>query len=512
MSAPPSPASSYQMILRSSSVMGVASVLSVALGVVRMKAAAVLLGPTGLGLFGMYLNLLQTGAAVASLGLDMAGTRRIAAEHGRGDSGGVELARRALLLGTLSLAVVGGGVFAGLSGWIAAHVLGDPGRAAQIRWLALGIALAVAAASQSALLMGLRRIGDLARIQIGAAATATALGVAALWAWGESGLLVMVLAVPAATLAQGLWYTRRLRRHAMAPTAWPQIAAELRTLVRLGTAFMLSGAVNALGQLSVRGIVQRSLGADALGYFQAAWDIGMVYLGFVLGAMATDYYPRLAATMGDARAATRLVNEQTEVALLLSGPALLALLGTAPWVIHLLYSPEFAPAAHILRWQLLGDVLKVMSWPLGFVLLAAGAGKTFVVAETLGIGVFVAATALGVKPLGPIATGWGFLIMHLCYLPFVYALARARIGFRWQSAVWRQGLALFLAAAVVSALGHMNAALSAFVGIASAIAFGLHALLRLTQRTGLDAGPAAGMQARLVRCGQMIRRTLGRKP
>lgn len=491
--------------------MGVASVLNVVLGIVRMKAAAVLLGPAGVGLFGMYLNLLQTGTAVASLGLDTAGTRQIAAEHGRGDSGGVERARRALIFGALTLAVLGGSVFAWLSGWIAAHVLGDPGRAAQIRWLALGVAFAVAATAQSALLTGLRRIGDLARIQIGAAAVATALGVAALWAWGEGGLLLMVLAVPAATLAQGLWYTRHLRTHATARVAWPQIAGQLRALVPLGVALMLSVAVNTLGQLGVRGIVQRSLGADALGHFQAAWDIGMVYLGFVLGAMAADYYPRLAATMGDARAATRLVNEQTEVALLLSGPALLALLGTAPWVIHLLYSPEFAPAADILRWQLLGDVLKVMSWPLGFVLLAAGAGKTFVVAETLGFGVFVAATALGVKQFGTIATGTGFLIMYVCYLPFVYALARVRIGFRWQGAVWRQGLALLLAAVAISALGQVSGALSALVGITSAIGFALHALLRLAQRAALGASPVAGMQARLGRCGQMIWRTLGKK-
>lgn len=468
--------------------MGVASVLNVILGIARMKAAAVLLGPAGVGLFGMYQNLLQTGATVASLGLDTAGTRQIATEHGRGDAGGVALARRALLLGTLTLAVLGGGLFAVLSGWIATHVLGDAGRAADIRWLALGVALAVAAVAQTALLTGLRRIGDLARIQIGSAAVATALGVATLWVWGEGGVLLMVLAVPAATLAQGLWYTRRLRRHLPAPVAWPQIGARLRPLVRLGAAFVLSGAVNMLGQLAVRGIVQRSLGADALGHFQAAWDIGTVYLGFVAGAMATDYYPRLAATMGDARAATRLVNEQTEVALLLSGPALLALLGTAPWVIHLLYSPEFAPAADILRWQLLGDVLKVMSWPLGFVLLAAGAGKTFVVAETLGIGVFVAATALGIKPLGVIATGWGFLIMYVCYLPFVYAMARAQMGFHWHRAVWRQALALFLAAAVVSALGHLSGALSAVVGIASAIVFGVHALSRLTSKTTQDAG------------------------
>lgn len=516
MSTPPSGAaapSSYRTILRSSSIMGTSSLLNVVFGMLKMKVAALLLGPAGVGLIGLYQNLLQTASTVASLGVGTAGTRQIAAaQYGQGDVAAVDLARRALFWGTLVLAVLGAGVFALLGDWIAMHVLREPDRAGQVRWLALGVALTVAAGSQSALLTGLRRIGDLARIQIGSAAIATALGVAALWVWGQDGLLAMVLVVPAATFAQGLWYTRRLPRHASEPASWPRLVAQLRVLVQLGVAFMLSGVVNTMGQLAVRSIVQRDLGADALGQFQAAWNIGMLYLGFVLGAMATDYYPRLAATMTEPEAATRLVNEQTEVALLLCAPALLALLGTAPWVIHLLYSPEFAIAADILRWQLLGDVLKVMSWPLGFVLLALGAGKTFVVAEALGIGVFVAVTALGAKSLGPMATGWGFLAMYLCYLPFVYALAHARIGFHWQRAVWRQGLILFVVAGAVSALSRIDTALAAIAGLTSAGVFGLYALLRLAQRMGWDAGAGQGARARLQRCQTSILRTLGRKP
>ena len=104
----------------------------------------------------------------------------------------------------------------------------------------------------------------------------------------------------------------------------------------------------------------------------------MTYLGFVLGAMGTDYYPRLSACIHDPAAACRLVNEQTEVALLLTAPALIALLAVSPWLIPLLYTAEFAPAVGILHFQLLGDLLKVMSWPLGFVILAAGAGRTFI--------------------------------------------------------------------------------------------------------------------------------------
>mgnify|MGYP001392221096 CR=1 FL=1 len=517
MSAQPSAnhssaSTSYRTILRSSSIMGMSSVLNVVFGILRMKVAALLLGPAGVGLIGMYQNLLQTAATVASMGVGTAGTRQIAAAHAQEDVTAATAVHRALFWGTVALSLVGGTVFALLGNWIAERLLGDAARAAEVRWLGLGVALTVAAGSQSALLTGLRRIGDVARIQIGSAAVATVLGVAALWAWGQAGLLAMVLVAPAATFAQGLWYTRRLRAPTKTVIAWRQITDQLRELTRLGVAFMVSGLVATLGQLAVRSIVQRESGADALGQFQAAWSIGMLYLGFVLGAMATDYYPRLAATMAEPEAATRLVNEQTEVALLLCGPVLLALLGTAPWVIHLLYSPAFAPAADILRWQLLGDVLKVMSWPLGFVLLASGAGKTFIATEALGMGAFVAVTALAVKPFGPVGTGWAFLVMYLCYLPCVYAIARTRIGFRWRRAVWRRGLVLFLVAAAISALGHVDTVLAAVAGVASACALGLQALVHLANRTGSQVPAGESTTAGPLHSFRMMIRTLSRKP
>lgn len=40
------------------------------------------------------------------------------------------------------------------------------------------------------------------------------------------------------------------------------------------------------------------------------------------------------------------------------------------------------PAVEVLRWQVLDDVLKVASWPLGFVILAAGDGNIFFWSES----------------------------------------------------------------------------------------------------------------------------------
>ena len=499
-----SESNSYRQILRSSSIIGGASAINIVIGLVKMKAVALLLGPAGVGLIGLLTNLVGLVSSVAGLGFGNVGTRQIAEAAGKDDPQRIAAARRALFWGTLALAVAGALAVWLLRGVLAAHILGDPALAPQVGWLSLAVALTVASASQSALLTGLRRIGDIARVQVFSAVLATALGLLALWAWGLAGIVAFVIAAPLASFILSQVYVARLPRVDAPHSDLAELSAQWRTLARLGVAFMVAGLAGAAGQLVVRTMVQRDLGADALGQFQAAWMISMTYIGFVLGAMGTDYYPRLTAIIHDRAAVNRLVNEQTEVALLLATPVLLAMLALAPWVIRILYTAQFAEAAMVLRWQVLGDFLKIASWPLGFILLAAGAGRTFMLTEWIGMGGFVLFTWIGLPLIGIQATGVAFIGLYAVYLPLVYWLAVRRTGFRWQRAVlWHLLLACIAALALVG-LAAWSAMASAALGVLLAGVSGVYGLARLGTMAGLGGRlgqVAARAQAVMNRMG-----------
>jgi O-antigen/teichoic acid export membrane protein len=492
---------SYKQILRSSSVIGGASILNVAIGLVRTKAAALLLGPAGVGLIGLLQSMMTTASSIAGLGLSNVGTRQIAEAAATGDLHAVGTTRRALLWATVGLASFGAIVFWMLRGVLAAHVLRDSARAAEVAWLALGVALTVASASQGALLNGMRRIGDLARISVGSALLSTAAAISAVWLCGARGILAFVLAAPAASFLLGHWYVAKMGRLHSPPASLAALAANWWVMVRLGAAFMVSGLAVSLGQLLSRALIQRELGPVALGHFQAAWLISMTYLGFVLSAMGTDFYPRLTAVIRHPDTVNQLVNEQTEVALLLAGPAFLALLALAPWIVDLLYSSAFADAAEILRWQVLGDVLKVASWPLGFIILAAGDGRIYMMTEVLAIGVFVLLVYVLLPGLGIVSTGVAFLIMYVLYLPIVYFFAGRRTAFRWSSPVRHLLMALFGTAVAVAALGGLWKAAGTVVGTLAACGFGLHGLARLGHMVNL--GGAVGRLSALSRRAMM---------
>src|SRR5208337_3218913 len=104
------------------------------------------------------------------------------------------------------------------------------------------------------------------------------------------------------------------------------------------------------------------------------WTLSTLYVGFVLNAMGADFYPRLTSLAADNMMVNRLVNEQTEMGLLIAVPGVLATLTLAPWVLKIFYSVQFVPAVEIVRWQIVGILLRVVSWPMGFVQLAKGKG------------------------------------------------------------------------------------------------------------------------------------------
>src|SRR5690349_24955302 len=98
------PKTTYGQILKSSALMGGSSVLNIAVGVIRNKAIALILGPTGIGLAGLYGSIIDVTQSIVGLGINSSGVRQIAEAVGSGDSSRIActsgvLRRTSLVLG-----------------------------------------------------------------------------------------------------------------------------------------------------------------------------------------------------------------------------------------------------------------------------------------------------------------------------------------------------------------------------------------------------------------------------
>jgi enterobacterial common antigen flippase len=210
--------------------------------------------------------------------------------------------------------------------------------------------------------------------------------------------------------------------------------------LKLGFAFMASGFLTTGAAYAVRLIVLRKVSYEAAGLYQSAWGLGGMYIGFILQAMAADFYPRLTAVSKDNEECNRLVNEQAQISLLLAGPGVLATLTFAPLVIALFYSSKFAAAVPLLRWICLGMTLRVVAWPMGFILVAKGRQTLFLCADFVAALVHTGLAWVFVTRFGLLGAGAAFFGLYVWHGLFVYAIVHHVGGFRWSTSNRKTGL------------------------------------------------------------------------
>lgn len=428
--------SSYGSILKASALIGGAQGISLLLGMVRVKFAAVLIGPLGVGLLG-NLNAIQgLIGTIAGFGIQSSGVRDVAEAVGKGDQN--EIGRTVLTLRRVCwlTGVFGATVIAAMSPWLSQWTFGSAEHETDIAMLGVIILSSNIAGGQMALIQGMRRIGDLARLNVTGAVAGTVITIGAYTWLGMSGIVPALLLSSLVQLAASWYFARRVPVAAVA-MSWPASLRAAGGLARLGFVFMWNGLALSIVSYVTRALITHDVGLAAVGIFGSAFALSGMFVNFVLGAMGADYYPRLTAAAPNHGAMSRLVNEQTEVGLLLATPGLLATLSLSPWIIHVFYTSEFLSAIELLQWFILGCLGRVLSWPLGFVMLALNKGNWFFMTETSFNALHLLLIWLGLMLLGLEGTALAFFFLYVAYTAVVYAVGRHLIGFSWSVAAKR---------------------------------------------------------------------------
>lgn len=422
--------SSYGSILKSTSIIGGSQVLNYGIGLIRTKVVALLLGPAGIGLIGIYNSILGVAGTASELGLRNSGVREIANAIGTGDQervGQVTLAirRLAILLGVFAALIM-----ALAAPLISQLVFNDAGYAGPIALLSVILILKGVNHSQKALIQGNRRIKELAKLAIISAIGSTVVAIVCYGIWGEQAIAPVLIMISAVTVGASAFYARKLRIHPE-ETSWRDSVGLWRKLIGLGVAIAWGALLAVLVPFIVRAVIVRDLGIDANGLYMAAWAISGMFVQFILKAMSADFFPRLSAASEDQLEMNRLVNEQTEIGILIAFPVVLGATIYAPLLIRLLYSSEFAIAATLMPWFLLGAMGRVVSWPMGMIVLAKGHSKTFAVMQSLSAPLHVLQVLVCFHFFGLVGAAIGFGLHNIFYNVAMLLFLRLRYGFRW---------------------------------------------------------------------------------
>ena len=418
----------YAALFRSSSTVGASQAATYLIGMIRVKAIALIIGPSGIGLMGLYQSATEMVATFCGLGIGSSGVRDIA--QAQASSTTLEPGRtiRAVLLATFVTGSLGWMVAILLSRQLSRWVAG--GTDSPWKWWVLGslVLLSSLATGYRAILQGLSRVGDFAKATAIGAALGSVGSVATFLILGQSGVIPSLIVVALANVVVLRLYATRAPVVGL-PIVGRDFRVRFRKLASVGIVFMFGGVASTVVLFAIRTIIGRELGVDSVGIYVGAWGLSGVFAGFILGALGTGFFPQLVATVADHEKMARLVNAQTEIGILLALPGLLGTVTLAPFLMGLFYTRDFTPGAALLPWFSLGVLGQVISWPVGMVQMALGARRWLLASYTLGNGLHLLLVGLLLPPMGLVGAAVAFAIQVWTQNILVLFIARRLTGF-----------------------------------------------------------------------------------
>ena len=218
----------YGQILKSTALVGGSSMINILIGIVRTKVMAMLLGPAGFGLSGLFLSITNLTQSIAGMGINSSGVRQIALAAGSEDA--ERLARTVSVLRRTSivLGALGAALLLGFSGQISRLTFKSDQYAVSVSLLALAVFFNLVSAGQGALIQGMRRISDLAKVTIIGALSGTLITIPMVYWLRERGIVPSLVAINAAALITSWVYSRKVKIQtpSMAPVeVWREAGA-----------------------------------------------------------------------------------------------------------------------------------------------------------------------------------------------------------------------------------------------------------------------------------------------
>ncbi len=464
--------------------MGGAASITLLLGIARTKFAAVLIGTGGVGLLAGFTAIQNIVGIVAGLGVQSSAVREIAAAVSRGDDQAIGRIVRTLWRVCWITGLFGMLVMMTFSSILSYIAFDTEVYTLDVALLGIAILMANLTGGQLAVLQGMRRIGDMARANIGSAVFSTFAAIGFYYWLGVRGITPSLVCIAAIQMAGAWYFARRIPVQSVTIT-WIQSAREATQMIKLGLVVMWTALmVNATSFLTII-LISHELDLNAVGLFSAAFTLSSISVNFVLSAMAADYYPRLVSVADDKAAVNRLVNEQIQAGLLLAIPGLLASVALAPWLLQIFYTREFTGASVLLQWFLLGCLGRMISFPLGFVILALGRRRWYLLTETTINLTHLALIAVGLEWIGINGVAVAFFVMNVGYIFIVFFVVSHLTGFGWTADCRRSVLYLCMVSVVTFVFSQVLSVWPAtLIGVAIALVVGIFCLRELARLVG----------------------------
>lgn len=420
--------SSYRQIMKSTAIFGGVQVFNILISILKSKLIAVLLGPAGMGITGLFNSTLELINNFVNFGLSTSAVKEVAAANSHEDDIKVSnviisVKRIVFLTGLLGALLVF--IFSKKLSLLTFNSLDYTN---SFRWISISVLFTQVTSGNLVVLQGLRKIQFLATANMIGAVLGLIFSTAFYYLLGVEGIVYSIIITSVTTLSLSWFYARKVKiiKEGFSNTLF---ISQSHEMLKMGGLLSVSGLLTLGTYHIIRIYLSKAGGIEEVGFYNAGFAIINSYVGIVFTAMGTDYFPRLSAIAHDNKLARLTINQQAEITVLILAPILTVLLSIMKWAIVLLYSSKFAVLDGMLQWVVLGMFFKAAMWPIGFIFLAKSDAKVFFISEVLSNSYLLAFSYFGYKLFGLEGLGISFLLTYMLSLMQVFLIARFRYQF-----------------------------------------------------------------------------------
>ena len=424
--------SSYRSIFKATSLFGGVQVYQILIQIIKSKFVAVLLGPAGVGIMGLYQSGLQLIQQISSMGLASSAVRDVSEANGTNDiqriAKTITVVRKLVwFTGLLGLILV-----ALFSPLLSKASFGNYDYTIPFIILSVTLLIDQISSGQRVILQGLRRLKDLAKCSAFGVTFGLFTSVPLYYWLGIDGIVPTLILSSICSLVLSWIYSRKIKIEKVQITP-KQTFEQGKLMLVMGLSMSFSGILTTGVAYAIRGYIQANGGVEQVGLYQAGFVIMTTYVGMIMNAIATDYYPRLAAINKDNAKCRETVSQQGEIGVMILAPMLTICLVFMPFVLKILYSDKFLAANEYISWACLGMMLRMASWVLAFIFVAKAESKLYMINELSANLYYLVFSLIGYKTLGLTGLGIAFALEYIVYFIQCYIIARKRYNFSFSN-------------------------------------------------------------------------------
>lgn len=367
-------------LIKTSLLSGVAVVIKMLTLLGLNKVLAIYVGPTGYAALGQFQNSVQMITTLASGALNTGVTKYTAEYH-------ADEERQRLVWRTAgTVAMAGSLLIASLviffNRLLADWFLDDEGLGSVFVWLAATLVLLVFNTLLLAILNGKKEIKRYVASNIAGSLFALVITTAMSIQLGLYGALVALAIYQSLAFFTTFWLCRKAAWFKLSYLFGSIDMQVTKDLAKFAAMALTSAACVPLSHILVRNHLGETIGWEAAGYWEAMWRLSAAYLMLVTTTLSVYYLPRLSELENLDEIKKEIINGYKVILPTVSLCGFLIFL-LRDVVIDLLFTSEFSAMNVLFAWQMVGDVLKIGSWVLAYLMLGKAMMKLFIASELL---------------------------------------------------------------------------------------------------------------------------------